>query len=258
MVLVYSQTESVRLRYASMIIFNDILGLDVHFTNNMEEFITATDIKINYSDTVLEDSIHISPSEIIFEEVIQNQTITVIDWNGIPVFFEQKDGTAFPFDPIAMTFFLASRYEEYIPGERDSHGRFIPEYSVAGQHGFLDKPLINIIASRIKEQLQRQYPDHQFPKPAYKFTPTIDIDQAYAHKGKGIIRSIGALAKLLLRLKVGESIEKLKTIAGLRLDPFDNFEFQLNEFKQYSLNPVYFVLLGDYGPYDKNSSYRNP
>ncbi len=257
MVLVYSQTDSPRLRYASKVIFEDILGVEVQITDNLEDFISSDTIKINYSETALEDSIQIFPSEIIFENDIQNQTITVHDWNGIPVLFYKEDGSPFPFDPIAMTFYLVSRYEEYIPGERDRHGRFIPEYSLAGQHGFLDKPLLNIIALKIRDHLSLHYPGQNFPQPEYKFTPTVDIDQAFAHAGKGFFRTLGGLTKLMFRLKIKDSLEKLKVVFGTQADPFDNFEFQLEIFRQNQLNPIYFVLLGDYGTYDKNSSHNN-
>jgi hypothetical protein len=258
MVLVYSESDSPRLRYAFGLIFKDILGLELDFTQSLEEFISADTIKVNYSDTALEDILGIRPSEIIFETGIQNQAVSVDEWEGIPVFFARKGSDPFPFDPIAMTFYLVSRYEEYIPGQRDLHGRFMPEYSLAYQHGFLESPLVNTLAMMIREQLEFRYPDHAFPKQHYRFQATVDIDQAFAHKGKGFIRSLGGLAKLMLNLNFGESVNKLKVIAGSRPDPYDNFEFQARVFEEYGLKPVYFVLIGNYGKYDKNSPHRNP
>ncbi len=257
MVLIYSEKDSPRLRYASRIIFTDILGVEVHYTTNLEEYISSSALKINYSGTSLGSGIHFKPAEILFESDIQNQIITVDNWNDLPVFFIQENVLPFPFDPLAMTFYLASRYEEYIPGERDRHGRFIPEYSLAGQNAFLDKPLINILALKIKEQLLIHHPEFKFPQQQYKFIPSVDIDQAFAHKGKGLIRSLGGLAKLLFKLNFKEGIEKLRVLSGMQDDPFDNFDLQLNIFNEYNLHPLYFVLIGDYGAYDKNSSYRN-
>jgi hypothetical protein len=257
MALVYSQAVSPRLTYTFKVIFKDILGIDVEFTDNLEEFIGAETLKINYSDTALEDVPQFRPSEIIFESGIQNQAVKVDRWEGIPVLFPKSGPGHLPFDPVAMVFYLVSRYEEYIPGPRDVHGRFKPEISVAYEHGFLEKPLVDILVWKLKDYLSQHYAGIHFPEKAYEFLPTVDIDQAFAHKGKGFFRSAGALSKLLLSFRIKEGMDKLRVLTGSRPDPFDNFDFLTGIFSDYKLTPVYFVLMGNYGKFDKNCSHRN-
>jgi hypothetical protein len=129
--------------------------------------------------------------------------------------------------------------------------------SIAYEHGFLEKPLVDILAMKIRNHLLEHYPGLHFPEKTYGFLPTIDIDQAFAHKGKGFFRSAGALAKLLLSFRIKEGMDKLRVITGSRPDPFDNFDFLTRIFSDYQLKPLYFVLMGNYGKFDKNSSYRN-
>ncbi len=44
---------------------------------------------------------------------------------------------------------------------------------------------------------------------------------------------------------------------GKAEDPYDNFDQLLALFSKHSLNPVFFILAGDPGPYDRNLSLKN-
>jgi len=40
-------------------------------------------------------------------------------------------------------------------------------------------------------------------------------------------------------------------------DPYDTYGYQMEIHKQYSISPIYFFLLGDYGLNDKNIPFKN-
>jgi len=44
---------------------------------------------------------------------------------------------------------------------------------------------------------------------------------------------------------------------GKAKDPYDNFDFLLDNFSKHELDPVFFILAGDPGPYDRNLSLKN-
>ncbi len=94
-------------------------------------------------------------------------------------------GADFPFDIFAATFYLLSRYEEYLPHEKDMYGRYAHENSLAFKEGFLKLPLINIwlrdFAGSIRK-LNIQSFNIQFS--TFNFLPTYDIDIAYSYKIK--------------------------------------------------------------------------
>ena len=46
-------------------------------------------------------------------------------------------------DVFGSAFFMLTRYEEIVKTERDEHGRFLSENSIAYQEGFLDRPIID-------------------------------------------------------------------------------------------------------------------
>jgi hypothetical protein len=56
---------------------------------------------------------------------------------------------------------------------------------------------------------------------------------------------------------LGEISERIKTISGKINDPFDNFAWQQDIMALYGLGSMYFVLLGDFGEFDRNTSFRN-
>ena len=47
-------------------------------------------------------------------------------------------------------------------------------------------------------------------------------------------------------------------LSGKEKDPYDTYDFQVEIHSKYSLNPIYFFLLGDWASYDKNLPHTNP
>ena len=50
--------------------------------------------------------------------------MVISQWKGLPVFFQTTSDSDIPFDVFAASFFLVSRYEEYLEFQPDAHGRF--------------------------------------------------------------------------------------------------------------------------------------
>jgi len=162
-----------------------------------------------------------------------------------------------PFDIFAASFYLVSRYEEYLPHIRDNHNRFLASGSDAFQQGFLHKPLVNIWSLMIRDILLTKFPELKCVTPVYSFVSTIDIDAAYAYKNKGITRAIGGIIRAFQSKNYDEVRQRLKVLARIEHDPFDTFELQMRLQKKFSYPAIYFILLADYGPNDKNIPYNN-
>lgn len=237
-------------------IFEDILGTEVFLFTDVDDFTHAESPALNYSIHDIPNVPKIIPAGILTETDIRQQDIKISNENGHLVFF-QTEGGALGYDPFAMAFFLVSRYEEYLPFTADQHARFPHTESLAYEKDFLDIPLVNHLVQRIKELLLRHYPDMEFKEPEYSFLPTVDIDIAYAHLGKGFLRTYGAMAKLLLKGNLYEIKQRMRSMQGKSADPFDNFDFLNKAFKQHNLKPIYFILAGDPGPHDRNLSVNH-
>ena len=163
----------------------------------------------------------------------------------------------FPFDIFASSFYLAARYEEYLPHKKDHFNRFDADQSLAFKEDFLHQPVINIWVSKLVEFLQEVYPDFKIPLRTYKFITTIDVDNAFAYREKGFVRTIMGYAKSLITLNIKDALDRTKTLLGLQKDPYDTFDYQEKLIKDKKLTFIYFFLLGDYGVNDKNIPVAN-
>ncbi|HET6993013.1 MAG TPA: polysaccharide deacetylase family protein [Bacteroidia bacterium] len=256
-VLVYTHKLSNRSKYMFRLYFRELLGLELKMTDNADEFIAAEGVKVSYTQQPLKDELFFYSRHLLFETGITEQNISVFDWEGNPVFFATGKTSALPFDPFASGFYLVSRYEEYLPHIRDSNDRFDAHNSLAYQHKFLEKPVVNQWAEMIRKKLSKKYPELKFPVKNYRYEPTIDIDNAYAYRQKGFMRTVGGYAKAFFKFDFEDIRMRTRVLTRTRKDPYDTYAYQLELQKKYSLKPVYFFLVGDYGVNDKNLSTQN-
>ena len=257
MILVYTPKINNRIRYIFRLIFTDVLGVDISLTENVNEFKLHSGTKINYSGHPFGDEIFFLAKPFLAETGIKDQDITVFDWEGCKAFFPTSRTSAFPFDPFAAAFYLVSRYEEYLPTIHDKHNRFEALESLAFQNNFLHLPLVNIWAEKIKKIIQSKYTDVNFPQKKFKHIPTIDIDNAFAFREKGFIRTVGASLRSLGNLDFKEFVERGKAVLGFQMDPYDTYQYQREIHKKHHLHPIYFFLFADYGLNDKNVPTRS-
>lgn len=257
MILVYVDHITPRHQYIFDFILEDLLGEKYSFTDNREEFNDHEGPGFSYGTFTSEKELHFASHPLLSETGTREQTIQGMKWNGIPVFFPVESPSALPFDPFALSFYLVSRYEEYLPFEADRHSRFPVTSSLAFKEGFLDIPLVNILADEIKSLLQQHFPQIRFESHPFRFIPTFDIDIAFAHLGKGWSRATLAWMKLILTGKFGEFSERMLTLAGRMKDPYDSFDFLEDLTIGEGFETHYFALLGDFAKYDRNTSYKN-
>ena len=156
--LVYSHKTTPRLQYIFKLLLSDIIGVEFKIINNKTEFQDSKLPKLTYCEHAFGDELFIFATRLLFEKGIVDQEVNVFDWKNMPVFFGTHPKYEIPFDLFSASFYLVSRYEEYLPHIKDEHLRFSPQQSLAHQKGFLNKPLINIWCKELKQQLKAKYP----------------------------------------------------------------------------------------------------
>jgi hypothetical protein len=257
MIAIYTDSITPRLQYTLNLVFKTVLGIDYVLLTDKQTFSASSLPKISYSKEKVSDEIHFFATSLLFENNIQPQTICVTHNNGLPIFFQHHHNDALSFDAFAMIFYLVSRYEEYVISDRDEHGRFTANLSIAYQHNFLQIPLVNHLCLKIQSLLTQQYPQLNFPKQQFQFLPTYDIDFAWSFLNKGLKRTTGAYVRALLKGNIKEIAHRITVQLGLKTDPFFTFS-TLNTFHlTHRLSPIYFFLIGDYGTFDKNIAHDN-
>ena len=246
-VLVFSPKKSTRLMYV-LEYFSSVLELHFCHTDNFEVFRNATDIRVNYSAISFENVLQILPVELLFENDIHSQKIACSEWHNLPCFFvTNKKNNDIPFDVFAATFYLITRYEEYLTIDFDEHGRFSHKRSLAFQNGFLQRPIADLWAFELLKLLN---PDHKIER-KFEFLPTIDVDNFYKYRRKGLFGSMFLFAKALLKVDFADAKTRLKVLLRKQEDPFFNFDDILDLHCDFDLVPRFFFHVGGCGRFDK-------
>ncbi len=250
--LLFTHTITPRLKYIAGFIGQEVIGYPFTITSDISEFKQQQGPKINYSnDRISDDEIWIRPHSLLQEKNIRPQSIDCFEANGWKAFFRTEGDL--PFDIFAAAFYLLSRYEEYLPHQKDSFGRYAHENALAYKENFLDKPLVNIWLNDLKKVLQEKFPGCQFPNSQFHFLPTYDIDEAYSYKHKGWLRTAGAVAKAFFNGQWRAIAERKNVLSGKLQDPFDSYGYMDQLHSKYGLKPNYFFLVAaKTGKYDRN------
>ncbi len=259
MLLIYVQKVTPRVSYTFKHVCKRILGIEVDLTSKIETFIAHDGPKFSYGKQPLSKELYFQSVDLLFEHGLNDLDIHVSDWDETKCFFEVKhEDSALPYDIFAATFYLLTRYEEYLPHVKDAMGRFPATESLAYANGFLQDPVVDIWALKFKKNLIEKYPSLEFQKKNLAIIPIISVSETFAYKHKGFLRSIGGGIRDLWRLKIDELTNRIKVILGLKKDPFDTFDFIVNLQKNRKRKCKVLFGLGDYSNYEKNIGYNNP
>jgi len=252
--LLYTEYITPRLSYVLNFISKELFDAPVVTTTNKEEFIEYGLPKLNYSTFELsEEDFFIQSTSLLFQKSISVQEIECFEFNYNKAFF-QTNGD-FPFDIFAATFYLISRYEEYLPHQKDGYGRYPHTASLAFREGFLRIPLINIWLQEFRKALQKKFPSLLFRHPSFKFIPTYDIDIAYSYLHKGWKRNTGGLMKSMVNGKWSSVKDRVQVLLRKKKDPFDAYEWLDSLHLYCRLRAYYFFLVArEQKSYDKNIS----
>ncbi len=245
MVLIYTPQSTTRLQYICKFIFEEILRTSYSLTIDETNFDKYDGNKINYSYKEFNNSFQIAPHGLLFQNGIKPQQIDCFKETDFALFFKTNIGN-YPFDIFSAGFYLLSRYEEYLPHEKDMYGRYAYENSIAYKEGFLKTPLVNIWINDFASILQKRYANLNFQPSTFTYIPTYDIDIAWSYKEKGFLRNIGGFFRK-------PSNERLNTLFGKNADPFDSYDFLDGLHAKQHYKPLYFFLVAkENGIYDKN------
>ena len=140
-------------------------------------------------------------------------------------------------DIIASTYFLISRYEEYINpnSNRDPHGRYIGKQSVPAQAGFIHRPIVEEYGKLLRNLLQQAgVPLLPIPQQINHIYLTHDIDSITNYR-----RIRGLIGGILRRENITTI---LKSLININNDPAYTFPWILNQDNQLpQATQIYFV-----------------
>jgi len=179
----------------------------------------------------------------------------------IPVIYGQKlqngkyiqqdnEGITLGLDIFGSTFFMLTRYEEYVSKARDKHDRFPASESLALKEGFLLRPIVNEYVEILWAVIRRLWPGLKRNERVYRVIPTHDIDHptvAYKSPWKRVIREcIGDIVK---RMSVKTALKRILAKPGrLELDPAYTFDFITKASEKRGVVSEFYFMTGHTDP----------
>jgi hypothetical protein len=253
MILVYTPKITRRIEYIFTHIFINIIGLKLNFTSKVDDFVCFEGPKLSYAPKKLSNEFYIKSNSILLEQGFSDVDIDVKNWGDSKCFFYNENGTI-PFDIFAASFYLISRYEEYLPHLKDVYGRFSYQESIAHKNNFIEDPVIDIWAYKLKDSLCSFFPNIIFNDRKFKLKTIIDVPSVFYYKNKGFLRTIGGTFTDLIRFNPKNIYTRFLVIFRLKKDPYDTFNWIINKQKQVTDKFLFFFLVGKFSTYDKNIS----
>ena len=250
---IYAPDVTPRLEYTAGVIFDTVLGISFELTSDRRRI--GTGPSIIYSGEKVKDQFVIRPSGLLSDTGVSFPDPVVSFADGMPLLYSSDDGTI-PFDLFSAVFYMLSRYEEYHHFAPDVHGRFQGSGSLAGRNGFLRQPVVEIWARYLAGELVRRFPVLTIRHNEYSSLVTVDVDQPFAYRSRGFLRSVGGLVKGLTGTGAKPS-ERLKTMTGVKDDPYDSFGWIEEQLRNSGSNALFFFPTGDQGEYDHNPPHRD-
>ncbi len=258
MLLIYTQKTSPRLRYIAKQLFERILGISVDFTTKIESFVAYNGPKLSYGKQPLGGELFFQSVSLLFEKGISEEVVSIKQHEGLPCFFSVHHAqSALPFDVFAASFYLLSRYEEYLPQVKDSLVRFMASSSIAYEHQFLQLPIVDIWAIKIKRILEERFEGVQFSSNKFSTEIICEVNEALAYRKKGWFRSVENFGSDFIKLRFKRIYIQCKVILGLQKDPYHTYNYIINKTKTGKASLKFFFGLGDYSLHEKSHNYHS-
>lgn len=256
MLLIYTRKVTPRITYAFKHICTRVLGIDIKFTSKIEEFIAYDSMKFSYGKKRLGNEMFFQNVELLLEQGFSDVEIKVQDWGNSKCFFSVSENSDLPFDIFAASFYLLSRYEEYLPHVKDSYGRFPALESLASKEGFLDSPVIDVWIQNFSNLLSNKFPDISFSKRRYQTSSLISVSHVFNFKNKGLLRSFTGIITDLTKLKFSRISDRLKVLLRLKKDPYNVFDDLIFLVKKNKIDLKFMFQLSSFNAYDRNINHN--
>lgn len=257
MVLVYTHKITPRLTFTVKQLFRRIMGYEVSITDSVDVFIKHTGAKLSYAKQPLQNEFFIRATHLLFERILEPQDINWRSWEGTPCFFDVDARSSIPFDILAASFYLLSRYEEYLPHQKDELGRFRSIESVlSDRHGAFSSPLVDLWAYRFRTLFSQHFPDEPYTERNFRFFVGIPVVQSHAYRFRGLGRHIFESFEDLFSARFAAIIERFKVIIGISKDPCDNYLKLGDALSKSGIETGFFFQYAPYHVRDRNISWN--
>lgn len=258
MLLIYTPKITPRVEYSFKHICKRILNIEIGLTNDENDFRSYEGAKISYGKKPLDAEVFFQSAGFLEQQGIETVEIIVKPWEETFCFFSVSQISSLPFDIFSASFYMLSRYEEYLPHVKDEKGRFTAVESLAHKEGFLMQPVVDIWAYKFRNVLLAHFPElllETKPK-EMSITSLIEASEPFIYAQKGIFRTIVGVLTDLLNGKFRKLLTRTKVILRLKRDPYDTFKWIVNTLKHSNFKVIVFFMLGEATSINKSMNFH--
>jgi hypothetical protein len=166
MISVFSEHITNRLTYVLEFCFLQ-RGFEYQVISNTTEWSKIRSFRINYSHLNIPCDYLIKPHDLLFEEGIREDIQITLEGDEPRI-----DGMT---DELALIFRFMSRYEEYLPHERDEHDRYKAANSELVKLNLSHTPIVDMLNKKIWLKLGL---DYAIVEKGFECVPSFDINIA--------------------------------------------------------------------------------
>ncbi|MBQ2594038.1 MAG: polysaccharide deacetylase family protein [Candidatus Riflebacteria bacterium] len=248
----------IEKKYIIRILFKEFLGLDYTLSinnekNNRYEIILPNNKKLLFEDCfwVDSDESYLKKDKLpvkvdfSFNQFIVEQNIPIIYGNErIEV---SEDLINCGIDIFASSFFMLTRWEEYVNETRDQHNRFPATASLAFRFGFLDRPLVNEYVEMLWNMLKYLGFEKKRKQHNFEMLLTHDVDSPFKYINWRF--GLGEICRDLfknhnIKLATDDLLYKIKSHLNPDYDPYNTFDFLMNQSERLGLKSHFFFMGG--------------
>jgi hypothetical protein len=237
--------------YIITTILSDFLGL--HYNLIINASYNHYSISFNDKELVIDDSFfnlypdvlsyletETLPKEIIYakNEFTGESDIPVI--YGSDDLFVTENKIICGIDIFASSFFMLTRWEEYVNKSKDEHMRFPGNESIAFKNGFLHRPIVNEYVEMLWGLLIRLGFKGERKKRSFELVLTHDIDHLDYPCTYRII-----LGDILKRKNLKLATEHFKYFLIHGRNPYDTFDFIMTSSEKLGLKSHFYFMSSD-------------
>jgi hypothetical protein len=249
-------------RYATATILEDFLGLSTSIafgpTLYSLEITLPNGKRLCFSDHFFqqfpEPGSYLShqnlPQKIVFARKDQNPFLTE---NDLPIIFGDasiqvaENQITCGADILASTFFMLTRWEEYVNPVRDHHQRFPGHAAVAVQNNFIHRPVVNEYVEMLWGMLKYLGIHQQRKTRKFRAIITHDVDSPILWRSPfTFIKKIGG--DIFKRNSLKEAVNSTGSYAnyliGKKKDPYDVFDELMESSENNNLQSHFYFLCG--------------
>ncbi|HMY22817.1 MAG TPA: hypothetical protein PLL59_03075 [Chitinophagales bacterium] len=246
MIVIYTPKVTNRIKYTFDFVFSQYFGIDYTIVHEQITAFVSSNIYINYSKEIKQQYFNIVQHDLLLETHIAPQELFVSRVTNFSVFFKQDNRFDLSFDIFSSIFYLIARYEEYLPHQQDTHGRYLSSNSILAHADFRFAPVVEYWLLYFKQRLEEQFKFLNFKKYHFEYLPTFDIDNAYKFKGRNWFQHFPNFL----------TSDFWKYICHISKDKYDVYDDIFKLLKETNSSSIFFFLLNDEGKLNSKVSPR--